>query len=151
MSAPPETNPPRDDDDADLLRWLTNRNAACPICGYNLRALTIPRCPECGERLQLGVRAVDPRLAPWIVLLVFVCAAGGVGLMFLIAVMLTGFPPAGRIPICLIIAMAPTAIVVACTRRHFQRKLAPAMQWLVALAVALALIIVFIILFKTMP
>jgi hypothetical protein len=149
VSAPPESNSPPDDE-ADLVRWLANRDAGCPVCGYNLRALTIPRCPECGERLQLGVRAVDPRLAPWIVLLVFVCAAGGVGLMFLIAVIVDGFPPSGRIPLCLIIAMAPTAIVIACTRRRFQRKLAHATQWLVAIAVALALIVLFIILFETM-
>lgn len=36
------------------------------MCGYNLRALATPRCPECGESLRLSVSVVEPRLGPWI-------------------------------------------------------------------------------------
>jgi hypothetical protein len=29
-------------------------NIKCPICSYNLRGLTVPRCPECGHRFDWG-------------------------------------------------------------------------------------------------
>ena len=40
---------------------------ACPTCGYDLTALTAPRCPECGQRFEIRSRPparpvpVDPR------------------------------------------------------------------------------------------
>lgn len=41
------------------MRPASDRDVACPRCGYNLRGLTTPRCPECGfrfdfEQLQAG-------------------------------------------------------------------------------------------------
>lgn len=43
-----------------LLAFLREHDADCPACGYNLRALTQPVCPECGTELVLsvGVRRV---------------------------------------------------------------------------------------------
>jgi hypothetical protein len=35
---------------------------ACPICGYNLNALTRPICPECGQELALTVGVTRPRI-----------------------------------------------------------------------------------------
>src|SRR6185503_11308077 len=32
-------------------------DAACPVCGYNVRALTRPICPECKQELVLTVGA----------------------------------------------------------------------------------------------
>jgi hypothetical protein len=33
--------------------WSTvDREVACPLCGYNLRGLVEPRCPECGYRFD---------------------------------------------------------------------------------------------------
>lgn len=29
-----------------------DRDIPCPLCGYNLRGLTVPRCPECGHVFQ---------------------------------------------------------------------------------------------------
>ena len=28
--------------------WRLDRDVACPDCGYNLRMMCAPRCPECG-------------------------------------------------------------------------------------------------------
>ena len=45
-----------------LLEFLREHDAACPVCGYNLRALTRPICPECGQELVLAVGAARLRL-----------------------------------------------------------------------------------------
>ncbi len=44
-----------DTQDIMLLDFLREHDAACPVCGYNLRALTRPFCPECRQELVLTV------------------------------------------------------------------------------------------------
>lgn len=46
-----------------LLEFLREHDAACPVCGYNLKALTRPICPECGQELVLTVGATRIRMA----------------------------------------------------------------------------------------
>lgn len=49
------------ENDADLLKaLLARRDLACPSCGYNLRGVAGPNCPECGIRLELRL-GVEPR------------------------------------------------------------------------------------------
>ena len=45
-----------------LLEFLREHEAACPVCGYNVKALTRPICPECRQELVLtvGVRTIRP-------------------------------------------------------------------------------------------
>ncbi|MFO0874166.1 MAG: hypothetical protein U0575_09365 [Phycisphaerales bacterium] len=45
-----------------LVRFLRTHDAACPVCGYNLRALTAPNCPECRHELALTVGVTRPPL-----------------------------------------------------------------------------------------
>jgi predicted RNA-binding Zn-ribbon protein involved in translation (DUF1610 family) len=45
-----------------LLEFLHERDAECTLCGYNLRALVRPICPECGQELVLTVGAARVRL-----------------------------------------------------------------------------------------
>lgn len=53
-----------DDRDATLLRaYLSERDAPCPRCGYNLRNQGPGACPECGGRVALGLRAEGGRAA----------------------------------------------------------------------------------------
>lgn len=43
-------------DDAALLRtFLSQRDAACPHCGYNLRGSRAEACPECGKPVRLAL------------------------------------------------------------------------------------------------
>jgi len=50
-----------------LLVALLDRDAAsCPVCAYSLKGLRSDRCPECGERLGVGIRAENPRLGWWV-------------------------------------------------------------------------------------
>jgi hypothetical protein len=44
-----------------LLDFLREHDAACSVCGYNLRALTRPVCPECRQDLTLTVGAARVR------------------------------------------------------------------------------------------
>ncbi len=48
-------NEPAENETEFLLRFLQGRDHACPKCSYNLRNLTRPVCPECGEALALTV------------------------------------------------------------------------------------------------
>lgn len=46
-------------DDFDATDWLpslaSERDVFCPGCGYNIRGVREPRCPECGVGLTLSV------------------------------------------------------------------------------------------------
>lgn len=94
ISPPP---PPAVTDDAqELLAYVRDRDVKCPLCGYNLRALAIPRCPECGQGLKLAVGLTDVRLKAWIVCTASSCLSAGVGLVFLFIFIRNGGAP--RIP-----------------------------------------------------
>jgi len=57
-SAPPAAPPTHalaPDEAHFLIGWLRERDVECPGCGYNLRNLTQPSCPECREPLRLVV------------------------------------------------------------------------------------------------
>lgn len=43
-----------------LERYLADRDAACPSCGYNLRGAVTDTCPECGRKLELALRDPSP-------------------------------------------------------------------------------------------
>src|SRR5436305_13805040 len=75
-----------------LLAFLAGQDVACPLCGYNLRGLTTPRCPECGRELRLSIGLTEPYLRAWIVLAAAVCASGGTGLFFVMMIARAGWP-----------------------------------------------------------
>ena len=54
-----------DEGDGQLIRWLEERDVACPICAYNLRDLKAVYCPECGGRLRLHVGSDNMKLGAW--------------------------------------------------------------------------------------
>ena len=131
-------------DEAALLEYLRGRDAACPLCNYNLRGLTSSRCPECGHELRLSVGLVEPRIGAWVTCLVGVTAAAGMGVLTAINLVLRGwgrFSASSR-PLDFValawflasVAIVPTLIV---SRRRY-RRLSPPNQWaLAAGAVAL--------------
>ena len=66
-----------------LLDFLRDHDAACPLCGYNLKALTRPVCPECGQDLVLTVGAARVRLG-WLMAAVAPGFFSGIAAIFLL-------------------------------------------------------------------
>ncbi len=65
------------DNVARLLDFLRGRDMHCPQCGYNLRDLTRPLCPECRQELLLTVGVTRPRFL-WFLLAVTPCMFSGI-------------------------------------------------------------------------
>lgn len=70
---------PLSKDDQSLLDFVADRDVACPACKYNLRALTSPSCPECGNTLRLSVGVADGINSAWITALVATLLPAGLG------------------------------------------------------------------------
>lgn len=64
--------------DDRLIAHLATSDPPCPVCGFNLRNITKPRCPECGAILELAVAAPNKKLAPF----TFAVVSLGMGLGF---------------------------------------------------------------------
>src|SRR6476660_5751659 len=79
-------------DETALLNFLRDRDVACPLCRYNLRALTSPRCPECGREVRLTIGLVEPRQGAWLTGQIALTAAVGVGLMIILVSASAGWP-----------------------------------------------------------
>lgn len=76
-TAIPAAQPPLGPRDIMLLDFLNLQQhdadpPTCPVCGYDVRALTRPICPECKQALTLTVGAVRLRMG-WL----FVAVAPG--------------------------------------------------------------------------
>ena len=78
-----------------LLTYLSGRDVECPRCGYNLRNLEKPVCPECREELSLAVGFDKPHFL-WLVATVTpgffsgICAA--MLMIPIVGATLIGFP-----------------------------------------------------------
>ena len=57
---------------------------ACPGCGYNLRGLTSDRCPECNQRLVVGIALAEPKQRAFIAGLLGISLPLGFCVMLLI-------------------------------------------------------------------
>jgi len=60
-----------------LLEFVRHRDVPCPLCGYNLRNLTTPRCPECQNALRLSVGLYELRVG-WLVATLTPCTFSGI-------------------------------------------------------------------------
>ena len=79
--------------DEMLLRLLAAEHMACPVCGYDLHRLTVPRCSECGKALALKVVLEEqPVRGAWIGALAAACVNAGLGMVawLVLAVMGSG-------------------------------------------------------------
>ncbi len=108
----------RNDNEANGLRQhLADRDLPCPGCGYNLRGLPDPVCPECRQELHLTVGLVEPRLGALIAGVGSLCAgAGAAGALLVTILIISGFfrhgLPRGSEQV--LIVWLPLACVVSC-------------------------------------
>lgn len=110
-------------DDAAMLRtYLAERDVACPLCGYNLRALEGSACPECGHELVLKLDLADPVRGAYLAGLLGLAAALGFnGLFFLFLIVGTLIMGDGP-PLALFLYMfAITGVSVAILCRWIRR------------------------------
>ncbi len=70
-----------DRNDRLLLEYLSSNDAPCPLCGYNVRGLTRPVCPECRHRLRLTVGVSDVSLK-WFLAAIVPGMFSGIAAMF---------------------------------------------------------------------
>jgi hypothetical protein len=117
-----------------LLRYVRERDVACPLCGYNVRGLTSTRCPECGRELRLTLGLLEPYQAAWVALVGILCASGGFGLFCIFMVVKQGWPSWGDEQKLLDLTFAfhmivpPFALAAVLMRRKFLR-LRRTTQW----------------------
>ncbi|MCP3902774.1 MAG: hypothetical protein GY715_03980 [Planctomycetes bacterium] len=71
------------EDVARLLEFLRGRDAPCPLCGYNLRDLTRPHCPECRHEILLTVGVTKPRFL-WFLIAVTPCTFAAIAATLLL-------------------------------------------------------------------
>jgi hypothetical protein len=91
---------PPDDETRMLLEFVHNRDAACPACGYNLRNLTRPVCPECRQALMLTVGLRKPPESAFLLLTLAPGIFSGMCLALIVGTILIipGAAPRGSIP-----------------------------------------------------
>lgn len=128
--ASPELDLPRDEalspEDQHLLTFVRDRDVLCPLCGYNLRALTVPRCPECGQALKLTVGLAELSLKAWLACTAATCLSAGVGVVLALILIRAGsLPPFNStfktLHFLSFPAMIPVAALFLIGRRAFLR------------------------------
>ena len=77
------------DGDKLLLEYVRDRDVPCPLCGYNLRDLSTPTCPECREALSLTIGFRKPRFG-WLLVTVTPGAFSGIAAAFLLIPLVGG-------------------------------------------------------------
>ncbi len=124
QDCPASSTPPprRMSDDEALLEFVRERDAPCPRCGYNLRALSRPVCPECSQNLVLKVGATNFSVF-WLIAAVAPGIFSGItAIVFLVVAMLMGPPPTDVVVIgCLLAASGAVALAVILRARRFLR------------------------------
>jgi LSD1 subclass zinc finger protein len=148
----PPIAPQNADDVAMLLAFLRERDHPCPRCGYNLRNLTQPVCPECREPLALKVGATAIRIH-WLLIAIapgmFCLIALAIFTIIIVLEGGSGPPPLdAMLVIAFFIASAIGAIVLALSHRRFLRWRDEA-QILTAAAIWAAHILAFVIFVAT--
>lgn len=123
-----------------LLAFLRDHSAPCPACGYNLRGLTRPVCPECEHDLVLTVGLARPRFGWLLVALVpgmFSGIAGLLlsGLIFFVAILEGDVAPPGIVLLAIFgVGSGATALAMAHGRQRLMARPVAAQQKIAAIA-----------------
>lgn len=108
-----------------LITYLREHEDNCPLCGYNLRGLTRPVCPECGRGIVLTVGLQDTFSYAWAVALIGQALSGGMGAFLLMMYCLGEGPPmhrpAERYACTMFLLALPVTGILLLVRRRFYR------------------------------
>lgn len=139
--APAPIDPLRISDTDRLISFLHNRDEPCPLCAYNLRDLTSPRCPECGHLLKLTVAQAEPYFRAWIMVLVANCTCAGLGVVWILMMIRRGAPRVGMYILVFHILTIPCLPILLRTRTAFlkmERGTQLLLGWLAIVACAVS-------------
>jgi hypothetical protein len=140
-------------DEIRLLDFLKGRDAPCPLCGYNLRDLTRPECPECRQALVLSVGLARLRLGWFLTTVTPGLFSGIAAVLVLIPIVLSATSGGGRPPWPIILVdifgwlSGFVALGIIAGRDRFLRQpvsrqvAAAVFAWLVHLAAFAALVV----------
>ena len=123
-----------------LLAFLRDHSAPCPACGYDLRGLTRPVCPECEHELVLTVGLARPRFGWLLVALVPGMFSGLAGLLLssliaYVAIFESDFAPPGIVLLALFgLASGASALAMGFYRQRL-------MAWPVGAQMRLAAVV----------
>lgn len=125
---------------ARLVSYLRLHDAPCPACGYNLRGLTQPVCPECEHELVLTVGLAQPRFGWLLVALVPGMFSGLAGLFLstliaFIAIIEGDLAPPGMILLAMFgVGSGASAVAMALARQKLMARPVAAQQKLATIA-----------------
>lgn len=138
-------------DEQALGTFLSTRDVPCPSCGYNLRGINSPVCPECAEPLALKVGFAQDTTRALVAAILPPAIIGGAGLCLvlcfvIIAAAVGGMPPPGErvsflwapLGIGLVLSAYATCLMRLRGRIWFRRLPAPRRRLVVACSTALA-------------
>lgn len=109
--------------DRVLLDLVKDRDMECPVCEYNVRNLTSPRCPECGTRLVLRLGLKEAGVKAWVAALVPLLLCAGIGCYIVVMLTLTRAWPSGKmLPVmtCFVLSILPAGGTLLGRRRFYQ-------------------------------
>lgn len=138
---------------AALVQWLAEHDEPCPVCGYNVRALTVATCPECSAPLRLGVTSPQHLLGPWLLAIISCSLAlgfDGVVMTLMSTAIVVELFVHGRFSAPYILVgtfvtlggLSGGALWLLIARRRQWRMAQPNVQWARAGAVAVAMFLI---------
>ena len=84
---PPATPPTLTPAQQMLIEFVRDHDANCPICHYNVRALTRPICPECRHPLTLAVSVTNLHLG-WLIAMLIPGFFSGIAACFVLVLII---------------------------------------------------------------
>ena len=133
-----------------LHAFLRDHDAPCPVCGYNLRGVTLSVCPECECPIELGVSSSSSYLGAWLLaLLAFAMPLSFdliIGTMMLIGVIMSAGENAEGV--FLLVSLATLTMVsvgmlwVLVARKRDWLRMSRQRQWRIAWAMFAAVFVV---------
>lgn len=128
------SGPDRADEHDLLLAFVRGRDVECPGCGYNLRDLRQPVCPECRRAVVLTVGMVRPRMVALLATVAPGVFSGIAACLLLIPIVVSrpvgrGPPPPAAIATDLVGFASGLVALVVIWRRFAFLRLSLQAQW----------------------
>jgi len=131
---------PREPSPQMLRAFLASNDAPCPVCGYNLRGVTIEVCPECECPIELGVASNNAYLGAWLLALLSFAMPLSFDLLIGLMMIVSSIMSRGEMPETVFLMIALTTLSMTCigmlwvlvARKRDWLRMARRKQWRLA-------------------